>query len=335
MNPLQIGLIGFGSWPQQAYAPILKGLDSVRVVAVAARSESTRALATETFGDAVQTYASWADLLASDAVEAVMLALPNPIHAEALLAVIEAGKHVFFEPPIGLGDAEVLRALDAAESASTIVQTDFELRHVPALGFVRGLFASGKLGRPLMAKMRLWCDWGLGGCEWLDEVESQGFFPWLGTWYLDVLDAIFDAPAVSAHVAAGYAMNRTLMDHGSATIQFEGGGLGEFELNMVAVDGQEVVVSVLGTAGEIVADLWSGDCRRRAKDGVWHEQNVPCSQPICGFSGMRESIVAFVDSVQTGAPMVPDMQAIRRVHELTLACARSEAEKREVMLSEF
>ena len=45
-----VGLIGFGQWARQAYAPLLGEMPQVRVVAVAARSHTTRELAKQTFG---------------------------------------------------------------------------------------------------------------------------------------------------------------------------------------------------------------------------------------------------------------------------------------------
>ena len=37
-----IGIIGFGQWARQAYAPLLGEMPQVRVVAVSARSHTTR-----------------------------------------------------------------------------------------------------------------------------------------------------------------------------------------------------------------------------------------------------------------------------------------------------
>ena len=48
----------------------------------------------------------FADLLADDALDAVVIAAPVPAHAELAIRAIEAGKHVFIEKPIGATLAE-------------------------------------------------------------------------------------------------------------------------------------------------------------------------------------------------------------------------------------
>jgi hypothetical protein len=85
MKTIRIGLVGFGSWPQQAYAPVLNELPDVRVVTVAAKSENTHRLARETFGDGIAVSSDYRELLADDDIDASMISLPNALHSEALL----------------------------------------------------------------------------------------------------------------------------------------------------------------------------------------------------------------------------------------------------------
>ena len=99
MNRIRLGLIGLGEWPRQAYLPVLKDLENVEILAVAARSSASRQYARQQLGEQVVLYADYRDLLASAAVEAVTLALPNPLHAEALEAALSAGKHLFTNRP--------------------------------------------------------------------------------------------------------------------------------------------------------------------------------------------------------------------------------------------
>ena len=89
MEAIRIGLVGFGAWPRRAYAPLLKEFPAVRVVAVAARSEESRDLARETFGDDIAVTSDYRQLLEADDVDALMIALPNALHADALQAAIK------------------------------------------------------------------------------------------------------------------------------------------------------------------------------------------------------------------------------------------------------
>jgi len=77
METIRVGLIGFGNWPQEAYAPVLQEMHDVRVVAVAANTEETHALARKTLGDEISVTTDYEKLLEADDIEAVMIALPQ------------------------------------------------------------------------------------------------------------------------------------------------------------------------------------------------------------------------------------------------------------------
>jgi predicted dehydrogenase len=326
VNPVKLGLIGLGEWPRQAYVPVLKQLDTVRVCAVAARSSATREYAQEQFGRQTAVYADYHELLQDENVEAVTLALPNELHNKAMQAALASGKHLFYEPPAGHTDVELRQTLSAMAASDRVIQADLELRYLPVIDAVRKLLDGGTIGNVLTAKIRLWCNWGYGGGQWTQSPEGEEFFPWLGCWYLDVLDCVFQLPLLRASVAGGYAANGRLMDHGWATLAYPAGRIGQFEFNLVAVAGRDIRLSVLGTQGELEADLCSGHCRWRSAGNDWQEASHPASQPAHGFEGMRECLVDFIDSVRNNRPPNADVDVARRVHGAMLAGARAEAE---------
>jgi predicted dehydrogenase len=174
-----------------------------------------------------------------------------------------------------------------------------------------------------MATIRLWCDWGYGGGEWLEEAEDQGFFLWLGCWYVDVLDAVFGARPERVSVTGGRAMNGDMVDHAWATMEYPGQRLGQFEFSLVAPEEQQITLTVTGTEGEVEADLWTGELRSRGRGEEWERTVVPNSEPIHGFAGMRESITDFIGSVRSGSQPRANLDVSRRVHAAAVACARS------------
>jgi len=252
---INVGLIGFGNWPRTAYAPALAELKGVTVRAVAARSDATRQLAIEAFGDQLQCHDRYDAILADPQIDAVMMALPNHMHADAIAAAVAAGKHLFYEPPVAMDEASIEKTFAAMSHTDRVVQVDLELRYLPVIDAVRQLLADGQIGKPLMAKISLWCNWGYGGGEWYDEVQGQDFFLWLGCWYLDALDCVFGAAPVDANVTGGYASNGTLMDHGWATLAYPDDRTGQYEFNLVATTEAKIALHVAGTAGEIEADI--------------------------------------------------------------------------------
>ena len=331
MRQVKLGLIGLGKWPREAYLPNLGKMAGAVVAAVAARSEQTREFARSHFGDGLTTHADYRDLLADPGVEAVMIAVPNPLHAEVVQAAARSGKHLFFEPPLGLNAQQVDATLAALEQTDAVVQADHEIRYTPVMAELQRRLADGLIGTPLMARVRLWTDWGFGGTDWGEDVETQGFFLWLGCWYLDMLDCVFPDAPVRVDVVGGRAANGKLMDHGWAILEYPGGRTGALEFNLVNCAGRDISLLVLGSEGEMHADAWDGILRLRTGP-QWREVSVPCEQPPHGFAGMYEAIAGFISAVAEGAPVPADLDVMRRVHDAALACRCAEMENRGVSL---
>ena len=317
---IRVGLIGFGGWSQEAYAPVLMELPGIEVVAVAARSEETLALAQKILGEKIAVTTDYGKLLEADDVDAVMIALPNALHDEALLAAAESGKHIFFEPPVADDPVTAERILSALDGSDRIVQADLELRCLPILEAIHALISGGTLGSPRMAKIRLWCNWGYNGGPWIDDVQGQNFFQWLGHWYLDVLDVVFDEPATEATVLGGHASNGTLMDYGWALLKYPGGSFGQFEFNLTLPQDAIIELIVACERGELSADLKTGRWKWRDETGGWREVYSPASEPVYGFEGMRESISEFFTAIRTGRLPRANLEVVRRVHQAVQLC---------------
>ena len=319
-----IGIIGFGQWPKQAYAPLLAEMPSCRVVAVAARSHTTRELANQTFDTGPKTFANYHELLNDDLVDAVLIALPNSLHEEVLQAASTSKKHLFFEPPVAENPEAAVRVLDALATCGRVVQPDLELRYLPVMDSLLARLRSGTVGQPLMAKIRLWCNWGYGGGPWYDEVQEQSFFLWLGCWYLDVLDCIFEADAIQASVVGDYHCNGTLMDHGWASLVYSGGQVGQFEFNLVVPQETTIELTVACRSGELVADLQTGRWRWRGEAGDWYHEHTPASTPTCGFVGMRESLQGFFETIHARGSPRANIDVMRRVQRAAQLCVEVE-----------
>ena len=128
MDAIRVGLMGLGHWARGTYAPVLRELQDVHVVAVSARSEETFAFAREQFGADIALYSDPGDLAADEDVDAVMIALPNRLHGSAARAAVASGKHVFVEPPVGFDADEISAVLRSVEDYDAVFQTDLELR---------------------------------------------------------------------------------------------------------------------------------------------------------------------------------------------------------------
>ena len=324
-EPIQVGLIGFGAWSREAYAPILNEFANVRVAAVAARSESTLQLARDTFKNDIITTGNYRQLLQEDALDVLMIAIPNALHTQVLEDAAACGKHLFFEPPMALDAAKAATVFDKLSRCDDVVNTDLELRCLPVIVAMQEHIDSGKVGAPRMARIRLACDWGYTRGPWFDEVQHQSFFHWLGHWYLDTLDVIFKQPAERACIVGGHAKNGRLMDHGWASLVYPDGRLGQFEFNLIVPQGTVIDLSVTCEGGQLYGNLQTGAWRHRGTSDDWCDAKAPASQPAHGFEGMRESIWNFFQAIRYGREPHGNLAVAHRVQHAAQLCADAES----------
>jgi predicted dehydrogenase len=86
------------------------------------------------------------DLLADDALDAVVIATSVPTHAALATRALEAGKHVFVEKPLALTAADARSVTELAKSRGLIAMVDHLLVFHPGLRKVKELVDSGALG---------------------------------------------------------------------------------------------------------------------------------------------------------------------------------------------
>ena len=150
MKSLSVGLIGCGRIAQQAHLPNLRRLPSVELVAFADPEAEQRREAARLAPEAV-AFASYEELLETD-VEAVVICLPNALHAIASIAALERGKHVYLEKPLATSSDEALAVIKAWQRAGVVGMMGFNYRFNKLYASVRDCVRSGVLGKPLFAR---------------------------------------------------------------------------------------------------------------------------------------------------------------------------------------
>ena len=90
------------------------------------------------------TSTDWRSAIDRADIDAVDIALPNHLHAEAAIAAAQAGKIVLCEKPMALSLADAQAMADAARGVPTMVW--FNYRRVPAIAYARQLIDAGRLG---------------------------------------------------------------------------------------------------------------------------------------------------------------------------------------------
>ncbi|MCY4146244.1 MAG: Gfo/Idh/MocA family oxidoreductase [Chloroflexi bacterium] len=153
-----IGILGAGGIAALSHLPEIAEVAGMRVAHICGRTESRLRLLCERFS--VPRYSTkWSDLLDDPTLDAVIVALPHPLHAEAGLAVLERGLHLFMQKPLCTTLAEADRLVAASEmrprqvvycrpSFSAVV---YEMRRqlaAGAIGTISGALARHSDGGP-------------------------------------------------------------------------------------------------------------------------------------------------------------------------------------------
>jgi predicted dehydrogenase len=125
---------------QLAMLPALVSSPKAELVAVASRSDGTRA-----FG-AKRLYRAYEELLADPDVDAVYLPLPSGLHAEWAIKAAEAGKHVLCEKPLACSADEARRMAAAFDERGLLLAEAYMTPFHPRSTVLEDVLRSGQLG---------------------------------------------------------------------------------------------------------------------------------------------------------------------------------------------
>ncbi len=143
----RVGVIGTGAMGSSHARMLARWVPGAEVAVV---HDSDRGSA-ERLGAELSAEAagSAADLI--HAVDAVVIAAPDPTHEELALACIEAGRPVLCEKPLAVDVAGAARVVEAEDRAGRpLVQIGFMRRYDPAYVELREAVLGGRVGRPLV-----------------------------------------------------------------------------------------------------------------------------------------------------------------------------------------
>jgi len=152
-NEIRVGIVGANaekSWAKVSHVPAIKGVPGLRLVAVATRNERSAWEAAQAFG-ADRWFSDPPAMIQDDLIDVITISVKVPEHRELVLAALNAGKAVYCEAPLGRTVAEAEEMARAAGSLHTAIGLQGRLN--PAVRRAAQLISSGKIGRPLNARI--------------------------------------------------------------------------------------------------------------------------------------------------------------------------------------
>jgi len=342
----RVALAGFGAWGQM-HARAIAAINGAEVVAVLARSEAAQRAAYEALPDAT-LHDDYAALLARTDIDVVNVVLPNHLHAQAAIAALAAGKHVFLEKPLGASLAECDAVAEAARASGRQVAVNHELRVSGQWGLVHELVARGDLGRighQHLSLFRKPFRRGAGGWRY-DRAR-------VGSWILEELVHFIDlvlwygegsgAPARVVAFGDTQGLDDGLGHHCTVVLEWRDGATAVLNQTLGGFE-HHTLLEVAGDAGAL-RTWWSGTMDRTltpsfelkiARGGVAGTAGavetlaIPLSGEVFELEeNLRQAYRGFAE----GRSILTPQQA-RASIEVSLAAERSLAERRPVELGD-
>lgn len=119
--------------------------DEHQIVANAARSQSRAEEFAQRF-DIPKSYGSYLELAQDPNVEVVHVGTIHTQHVETALLMLEHGKHVLCEVPMGINEKQVRKLIEYAKEKNLFLIEAIWSRHFPSYRYIRQQILDGALG---------------------------------------------------------------------------------------------------------------------------------------------------------------------------------------------
>lgn len=230
MKKVKLGIAGLGMGGVHA-RNILDG--KVRDVELAAIADTDPARCAAFPG--IAAFATADEMIASGAIEAILVATPHYFHTPIGVAALKAGLHVLMEKPIAVHKADAVRLLAAHTNKKLVFGAVFNQRTDPYYLKIRELIFSGGLGEIRRVN---WI-----ATHWFRSEAYYASSDWRATWAgegggvllnqcphnLDMLQWLFGLPVrVRAHAGFGRYHRIEVEDDVTTYIEFTNGATGVF-----------------------------------------------------------------------------------------------------------
>lgn len=191
--------------------------------------------------------------------DVVIVALPNHLHEEAVLAAAAAGKAVLSTKPLGRNAEESLRMLHACERAGVFHGYLEDLCYTPKTLKAVESVQQGALGRILWVRSRETHSGPHSDWFWNKELSGGGAITDLGCHCIEIARGFIGKDIRPAEVMCWCDTQVHPIeaeDHAIGLVRYENGAIGQFEVSWVFRGGMDLRDEVCGTEGTIWLNHW-------------------------------------------------------------------------------
>jgi len=243
VNRLRIGVVGAGAMGAAHVRTLATSASGAEVTRIYDLDPDRAAAVAATAG--ASPAPSESAVIESPDVDAVVIAAPDPLHAELTLACLKRGLPVLCEKPLATNAEDARQILDAeAATGRTLVQVGFMRRFDPGYLAMRRALTDGDIGEPRL----LHCVHRNPSAH--PTATSDGIVRNSMVHELDVARWLLGEEIVSIEVRSPHR-GEGLVDPQLATLEMTSGVLVSIEVFVNAGYGYDVRGELVGTAGTV------------------------------------------------------------------------------------
>ncbi len=276
------------------------------------------------------------DAICDSDTDVVIVALPNHLHEEAVLAAAAAGKAVLVTKPLGRNAEESLRMLQACEQAGVFHGYLEDLCYTPKTLKAIESVRQGALGKILWVRSRETHSGPHSDWFWNKELSGGGAITDLGCHCIEIARSFIGKDIRPVEVSCwGDTQVHPIEaeDHAIGLVRYENGAIGQFEVSWCFRGGMDLRDEISGTEGTIWLNHWlrtgfemftaGGQAGYIAEKT---ESNTGWLFPVgdeCAALGYQDMFTDMFDAIDNGTPPREDLYDGYVVNAIIDACYAS------------
>lgn len=255
---IKIGVIGAGKISEVLHVPNIYFSEFSKLVAISDTNKNRLEYFANKFKDMkINFYTDYMDMLEKEELDAVVVAVPNFLHAPVSINALQKGKHVLVEKPMATKSEEALKMIEVAKKKNLILMVNHSQRFFPHHQRAKEVIESGFLGEIRLVKTVF----GHSGPEnWSPNAKwffqkNSAMFGALGDLGVHKVDLIRYLTQLEIHEC--FAVLETLEKQGdvedvaSAILKLSNGGIATLDANWITKGLEENYFVIYGEKGTL------------------------------------------------------------------------------------